>query len=131
MGFFNNLFKKKTAEEQPHVGGMENFMTLIRVYYQSVMAAQLGINNLGALPDLRVFKQTFHVATINNKLGLGEKKHCQKIIMEMYNLPESFFKEITNLSVEFAETCKKYSLIKEKENKSFDWSKFIKQKRSQ
>lgn len=104
MGFFNNLFKKKTAEEQPHVGGMENFMTLIRVYYQSVMAAQLGINNLGALPDLRVFKQTFHVATINNKLGLGEKKHCQKIIMEMYNLPESFFKEIDS---SIKKKCKK------------------------
>lgn len=104
MGFFNNLFKKKTAEEQPHVGGMEDFMTLIRVYYQSVMAAQLGINNLGALPDLRVFKQTFHVATINNKLGLGEKKHCQKIIMEMYNLPETFFKEIDS---SIKKKCKK------------------------
>lgn len=58
------------------------------------MAAQLGINNLGALPDLKVFKQTFHVPTVNNKLGVGEKKHAQKMIMENYNLPESFFSEI-------------------------------------
>ena len=94
MGIFSKLFGKKKAEEQVRVGGMEDFMTLIRVYYQSVMAAQLGINNLGALPDLRVFKQTFHVPTLNNKLGLGEKKHCQKLIMDMYNMPESFFSEV-------------------------------------
>ena len=76
MGFFSRLFGRKKVEEETRVGGMEDFMTLIRVYYQSVMAAQLGINNLGALPDLRVFKQTFHVPTINNKLGIGEKRHC-------------------------------------------------------
>ncbi len=93
MGFFSKLFGKK-KEEQVRVGGMEDFMTLIRVYYQSVMAAQLGINNLGSLPDLRVFKQTFHVQTVNNKLGLGEKKHCQKLLMDMYSLPENFFAEI-------------------------------------
>lgn len=71
-------------------------------------------------------------ATIENEISIIKKeteyslKYCN-----IYNFPESFFKEITNLSVEFAETCKKYSLIKEKENKSFDWSKFIKQKRNQ
>lgn len=95
MGFFSKLFGKKT-EEQERVGGMEDFMTLIRVYYQSVMAAQLGINNLGALPDLRVFKQTFHVPTVNNKLGVGEKKHAQKVIKEMYGLSDTFFTEIDN-----------------------------------
>lgn len=94
MGFLGKIFGKKNAEEQIRVGGMEDFMTLIRVYYQSVMAAQIGINNLGALPDLRVFKQTFHVPTVNNKLGLGEKKHCQKLLMDMYDMPDSFFSEI-------------------------------------
>lgn len=94
MGFFSRLFGRRKAAEETRVGGMEDFMTLIRVYYQSVMAAQLGINNLGALPDLRVFKQTFHVPTLNNKLGIGEKKHCQKLLMDMYNLPASFFAEV-------------------------------------
>ena len=94
MGFFSRLFGRSKAAEETRVGGMEDFMTLIRVYYQSVMAAQLGINNLGALPDLRVFKQTFHVPTLNNKLGVGEKKHCQKLLMDMYNLPASFFAEV-------------------------------------
>lgn len=73
---------------------MEDFMTLIRVYYQAVMASQLGIANLAALPDLRVFKQTLHVPTLNNKLGLGEKKHCRKMLQDMYGMSDSFFTEI-------------------------------------
>jgi hypothetical protein len=73
---------------------MEDFMTLIRVYYQAVMAANLGINNITALPDLRIFKQTLHVPTINNKLGIGEKNRCKKMLMEIYGISEGFFKEI-------------------------------------
>lgn len=69
-------------------------MTLIRVYYQAVMAANLGITNLSALPDLRIFKQTLHVPTVNNKLGIGEKNRCKKMLGELYGLPETFFKEI-------------------------------------
>lgn len=73
---------------------MEDFMMLIRVYYQAVMAANLGISNLSALPDLRVFKQTLHVPTVNNKLGIGEKNRCRKMLMEIYGIEEFFFKEI-------------------------------------
>lgn len=69
-------------------------MMLIRVYYQAVMAANLGISNLSMLPDLRVFKQTLHVATVNNKLGLGEKNRCRKMLSEIYELEDFFFKEI-------------------------------------
>lgn len=69
-------------------------MMLIRVYYQAVMAANLGISNLAVLPDLRVFKQTLHVATVNNKLGLGEKNKCRKMLMEIYGIEDVFFKEI-------------------------------------
>lgn len=96
MGLFSNIFKhkKQVNEAGWRVGGMEDFMMLIRVYYQAVMAANLGISNLAALPDLRVFKQTLHVATVNNKLGLGEKNKCRKMLMEIYGLEESFFKEI-------------------------------------
>ena len=55
MSIFAKLFKKKTTEEESaRVGGMEDFMTLIRVYYQAVMAAQLGISNINALPDMAV-----------------------------------------------------------------------------
>ena len=65
-------------------------MTLVRVYYQATMAARLGISNLAAFPDLRVFKQTLKVATVNNKLGVGEKKRAQKMLAEMYGMSDSF-----------------------------------------
>ncbi len=95
MGILNLFKKKKSAgEEGWRVGGMEDFMTLIRVYYQAVMAANLGINNLAALPDLRVFKQTLHVPTVNNKLGIGEKNRCKKMLSEIYGISDNFFKEI-------------------------------------
>ena len=73
---------------------MEDFMTLIRVYDQAVIAINLGITNLAFLPDLRIFKQTLHVSTVNNKLGIGEKNKCKKMLMDMYGMSDSFFKEI-------------------------------------
>ena len=94
MSIFSKLFGKNKEKEQTKVGGMEDFMLLIRVYYQAVMAAQIGINNLGALPDLRIFKQTYHVATLNNKLGIAEKKHCRKLMQDIYGISDSFFTEI-------------------------------------
>ena len=95
MVILSNLFgKKKQDEEKVRVGGMEDFMTLIRVYYQAVIAMNLGITNLAFLPDLRIFKQTLHVSTVNNKLGIGEKNKCKKMLMDMYGMSDSFFKEI-------------------------------------
>lgn len=91
MSIFNKLFKKK---DQVTIGGVEDFMLLIRVYYQATIAAQIGINNLAALPDLRIFKQTYHVTTLNNKLGLAEKKQCQKMLQSIYHSSDNFFKEI-------------------------------------
>ena len=40
MGFWNKLFGNNSEQK---VGGMEDFMTLIRVYFQAAMAADLGI----------------------------------------------------------------------------------------
>lgn len=84
----------RRAETQPKVGGMEDFMTLIRVYFQASMAAEMGIGNIAMLPDLRVFKSTFKVATQNGRLGLGERSRCKKMLKEMYGLGDTFFKEI-------------------------------------
>ena len=92
MGFWNKLFGKK--EEEHKVGGMEDFMTLIRVYFQAAMAADLGISNLAALPDLRVFKSTLKVPTVNNKLGVGERNRCKNMLKSMYGMDDEFFKEI-------------------------------------
>ena len=94
MGFFSNLFKKNT--ETTKVGGMEDYMTLLRVYFQASLAANLGINNLAALPDLRTFKSTLKVPTVNNKLGVGERNHCKKMMKDIYGTQDDFFKEIDN-----------------------------------
>lgn len=94
MSFLGKFFSRKTTGNESRVGGVEDFMLLIRVYYQATIASQLGINNLGALPDLRVFKQTYHVPTLNNKLGLGEKKQCSKLMQDIYNVSPEFFTEI-------------------------------------
>lgn len=92
MEIFSKLFGRK--EQESKTGGMEDYMTLVRVYFQATLAAQLGISNLAMLPDLRVFKSTLHVPTQNNKLGVGEKSHCRKMMMEIYHTDEQFFKEI-------------------------------------
>ena len=95
MSLFSKLFGKKQAvEETPRVGGMEDFMTLIRVYYQAVMATNIGISNINFLPDMAVFKRTLKVPTQNNKLGIAEKSRCKKMLIEIYGLPDTFFKEI-------------------------------------
>jgi len=92
MGLFSKLFGKKDSQQK--AGGMEDFMTLIRVYFQAVMAADLGISNMAALPDLRVFKTTLKVPTQNNKLGLAEKSKCKKMLKDIYGMDDDFTKEI-------------------------------------
>ena len=102
MSFISKLFGKK--EETQKAGGMEDFMTLIRVYFQAVMASDLGITNLAALPDLRVFKATLKVPTQNNKLGLAEKSRCKKMLKELYGMNDDFTKEI---ETSIRKRCKK------------------------
>ena len=102
MGFLSKLFGKK--EDKQKTGGMEDFMTLIRVYFQAVMAADLGISNLAALPDLRVFKATLKVPTQNNRLGLAEKTRCNKMLKELYGMNDNFTKEI---DASIRKRCKK------------------------
>ena len=102
MSFFSKLFGKK--EEQQKTGGMEDFMTLIRVYFQACMASDLGITNLAALPDLRVFKATLKVPTQNNSLGVAEKSRCKKMLRELYEMDDDFTKEIES---SIRKRCKK------------------------
>ena len=92
MGLFSKIFSRKETGEK--VGGMEDFMSLVRVYFQASIASSLNITNLAMLPDLRMFKATLHVPTVNNKLGVGENNHCRKMMKEIYNMDDLFFKEI-------------------------------------
>lgn len=96
MSIFSKIFGQKASKEEQgwRVGGMEDFMSLIRVYFQATMAANYGIGNLAMLPDLRVFKQTLKVQTVNNKLGVGERSRCKKMLQEVYGLSDQFFAEI-------------------------------------
>ena len=96
MNFISKLFKKKEEEETEVVskGSVEEFVTLIRVYYQAVMAVQLGITNLNILNDMALFKRMLKIPTQNNKLGIAEKSRSRKILMQEYGLNENFFKEI-------------------------------------
>lgn len=97
MSIFSKLFgKKKTDEGEMRVGGMEDFMTLIRVYYQAVMASNIGITNINFLPDMAVFKRTLKVPTQNNKLGIAERSRCKKMLTDIYGLSDDFYKEIDN-----------------------------------
>lgn len=91
MGIINRLFGKKSESNEP---GMEEYMTLIRVYFQAAIAANVGITNLAMLPDLRTFKSKLKVPTANNKLGIGEKARCHKMLKEMYGTEDNFFSEI-------------------------------------
>ena len=51
MGIFSKLFSRK--DEDKKVGGMEDYMTLVRVYFQAALASQLVITNLAMLPCLQ------------------------------------------------------------------------------
>ena len=93
MGLFG-LFKKKSDETK--VGNVEDFISLTRVYFQSVIATNLGITNIRFLPDVANFKRLFKIPTQGGKLGLAEKSASRKMLMQDYGLNESFFKEIDN-----------------------------------
>lgn len=86
------LFKKKSDETK--VGNVEDFISLTRVYFQSVIATNLGITNIRFLPDVANFKRLFKVTTLNGKLGLAEKAASRKMLMQDYGMSEGFFKEI-------------------------------------
>lgn len=103
MGFLSKILGKK-ENAQGKAGGMEDYMTLVRVYFQAALAGRLGINNLATLPDLRTYKQTFRVPTLNNKLGLGEKASVRKTMKNIYKVDDDFFDEI---DASIKKNCKK------------------------
>ena len=62
MSIFANLFKKQADADAKVVGNVEDFVSLTRVYFQSVIAVNLGITN--PLPagcsQLQTFVQSSH-----------------------------------------------------------------------
>ena len=94
MSIFANLFKKNAGDSPKVVGNVEDFVSLTRVYFQSVLAVNLGITNIRFVPDVAQFKRLFKIPTQGGKLGLGEKSASKKMLMQDYGISENFFKEI-------------------------------------
>ena len=94
MGLFSKIFGKKG--EQDTSKNVEDFVSLTRVYFQSVIAAQLGITNIRFVPDVANFKRLFKTPTQGGRLGTAEKAASRKMLMADYGLSENFFKEIDN-----------------------------------
>ena len=55
MSLFAKLFNKNTGEVSSK--NVEDFVSLTRVYFQSVIAANLGITNIRFVPDVANFKR--------------------------------------------------------------------------
>lgn len=94
MGILTNLYSRKERKEKEAQEAIQDFMTLIRVYYQSTMAINLGITNFRMLPDLTMYKHMFKIPTQGGKLGVAEKAHTRKLLMQSYGISDNFFKEI-------------------------------------
>lgn len=92
MSILSKLFNRGANRKE--TGNVEDFMQLTRVYFQSVIASNLGVTNINFVPDVANFKRTFKIATLNGKLGLAEKARSRKMLMQDYGLSEEFFKEI-------------------------------------
>lgn len=92
MGIFSKLFNK--GAENASSRNVEDFVSLTRVYFQSVIAVNVGITNIRFIPDVANFKRLFKVPTQGGRLGLGEKAASRKMLMQDYGLSENFFKEI-------------------------------------
>ena len=87
----NNTKEAHVAAVQ---GRMEEYMTLIRVYYQAVIVVNLGITNIQAVPDMAMFKRSLKIPTTNGRLGVAEKARARKMLMDIYGLSASFFDEV-------------------------------------
>ena len=86
------MFSKNS--EQNSSKNVEDFVSLTRVYFQSVIAAQLGVTNIRFVPDVANFKRLVKIPTQGGRLGMAEKAASRKMLMQDYGLSENFFKEI-------------------------------------
>lgn len=104
MGLLSKLNQKKEEKTAAIQARVEEYMTLIRVYYQAVMVVNLGITNINAAPDMALFKRTLKIPTMNGRLGMAEKARARKMLAEAYGLSSNFFGEI---EASIKRNCKK------------------------
>ena len=67
MGIFAKLFNKNSEEVSSR--NVEDFVSLTRVYFQSVIAANLGITNIRFVPDVANFKQLIFIVVLIKPLS--------------------------------------------------------------
>ena len=99
MGIFAKLFNKNSEEVSSR--NVEDFVSLTRVYFQSVIAANLGITNIRFVPDVANFKRLFKIPTQGGRLGQAEKAASRKMLMQDYGISESFCKK----TLPYTERC--------------------------
>jgi hypothetical protein len=94
MGILSKLVNKKEELEEKVREKEEEYISLVRVYFQSVMAANLGITNIRMLPDMAMFTRVLKIPTQHGRLGMAEKSSSRKILMQDYGLSDQFFSEV-------------------------------------
>ena len=104
MGLLDKLQKKQADREEEVRNREEEYISLVRVYIQAVMASHLGINNINMIPELAMFKRTLKVQTLNGRLGEGERVAAKKMIKQVYKMDDDFF---TELDKSIRRMCKK------------------------
>lgn len=104
MSIRSKLSQIREEQNKEVQSRVEEYVTFIRVYYQSVMAVNLGITNINMIPDVAVFKRMLKIQTQGGRLGTAEKSRSQKILMQEYGLNERFFSEI---DASIKKNCKK------------------------
>lgn len=95
MGLIDKLNKKQEQQKAEVEANMQEFLQLIRVYLQAVIASEpkLGVSNINMLPDLKIFKHTLKIAS-QGRLGMAEKSQAKKMLNFQYGLQDKFFSEL-------------------------------------
>ncbi|MFI3263385.1 MAG: hypothetical protein R3Y26_10850 [Rikenellaceae bacterium] len=97
MGLFSKFFGKKNTDVDPKNDvqtNVEEFMSLIRIYYQASIVAHVGITNLNLVPEFAMYKRMMRIPTVGGKMGIAERSHLRKTMVADYGMNETFFKEI-------------------------------------
>lgn len=110
MGLIDKMTQKASERENAIREKSEDYNSLIRVYMQAVMAADLKILDLRMLPDLVLFKRKLKIATQGGRLGVAEKSYIRKFMKEVYGMTDLFFEEIDASAIRF---CKKQKDIQD------------------
>lgn len=108
MSLIDKITQKASEKQDAIRQKSEEYNSLIRVYLQAVMAADLKVMDLRMLPDLTMFKRKLKVATEGGRLGVAEKKYVRKYMIEAYGMTDLFFNEIDASAKKF---CKKQNDI--------------------